>query len=244
MSFPQSPALEDSLRGLVTNFGYCLTMRRDVILPHKTEHGLFMQVLKSDIKSGILDAAKHEFAKKGFLKASMRDIAARVGVGVGNLYNYFPSKDSLFVAVLAPITTAFYAMFDRHHGSDGADALEMVTADYLKSTVAEYVNIISGNRTLMKILFFKAQGSSLENFKMDFTDRATEQVKLWFADNKVRHPYINTNVSDFMIHLHTVWMFTMFEEMLMHEMNMTEIRRMIEEYIKFETCGWKHILQI
>lgn len=203
-----------------------------------------MQVLKDDIKKRILNAAKQEFAKRGFIKTSMRDIAKGAGVGVGNLYNYFPSKDNLFNEVLAPITAAFYAMFDRHHSTNGTDALEMMTQDYLTSSVLEYVNIINGNRTLMKILFFNAQGSSLENFKMDFTDKATEQVKVWFADQKKRHPHININVSNFMVHLHTVWMFTMFEEILMHKMTLTEIRQTIEEYITFETIGWKYLLQV
>lgn len=46
----------------------------------------------------------------------MRNIAAQAGVGVGNLYNYFPSKDDLFCTVLSPIVSSFYAMFNRHHG--------------------------------------------------------------------------------------------------------------------------------
>ncbi len=47
-----------------------------------------------------------------------------------------------------------------------------------------------------------------------------------------------------MVHLHTVWMFTMFEEILMHKMTLTEIRQIIEEYITFETIGWKYLLQV
>lgn len=47
-----------------------------------------------------------------------------------------------------------------------------------------------------------------------------------------------------MIHLHTVWMFTMFEEILMHRVTGAEMERVIKEYIKFEINGWKHILQI
>ena len=57
-----------------------------------------MQVLKDDIKKRILNAAKQEFAKRGFIKTSMRDIAKGAGVGVGNLYNYFPSKDNQRIA--------------------------------------------------------------------------------------------------------------------------------------------------
>lgn len=202
-----------------------------------------MQILKNDIRQKILDAALREFARKGFAKASMRSIAVQVGVGVGNLYNYFPSKDRLFCAVLTPVISSFKAMLDRHHG-DNADAMNMMRQEYLLSAVSEYMTLIKEHRRLMKILFFGAQGSSLENFKMIFTDKATEQVKIWFENNKRKHPQMNIHISDFMIHLHTVWMFTMFEEILMHKIPMDEMQQIVEEYIKFEINGWKHILHI
>lgn len=203
-----------------------------------------MQVLKDDIKRRILDVARQEFNQRGFTKASMRDISAKVGVGVGNLYNYYPSKDDLFRAVLAPVVSACYAMFDKHHGEYGHDAFSMTRENYLLTAVSDYMTILKGNRTLLKILLFKSQGSSLENFKVEFTDRATVQVKSWFANNKLRHPEMNIDVSDFMIHLHTVWMFTLFEEILMHRVTGADMERVIEEYIKFEINGWKNILQI
>ena len=202
-----------------------------------------MQTLKNDIKQKILDAGRREFSRKGFAKASMRTIAMQVGVGVGNLYNYFPSKDHLFCAVLAPVISAFESMFERHHGNY-ADAMDMIREEYLYFAVSEYMKLLRGNRTLMNILFFGAQGSSLEHFKAEFTDRATEQVKMWFMNNKERHPQMNIKVSDFMIHLHTVWMFTMFEEILMHKISVEDMPRIVKEYIKFEINGWKHILQL
>ena len=67
-----------------------------------------MQVLKDDIKRRILDVARQEFYNRGFTRASMRDIASKVGVGVGNLYNYYRSKDDLFCGVLAPVVSACY----------------------------------------------------------------------------------------------------------------------------------------
>lgn len=202
-----------------------------------------MQTLKDNIRQRILDAGRLEFSRKGFAKASMRSIALQVGVGVGNLYNYFPSKDRLFCAVLAPVISSFEAMFERHHG-DYADALDMIQEEYLVFAVSEYMNLLRKHRTLMKILFFGAQGSSLEHFKAEFTDRATEQVKTWFQNNKENHPQMNIKVSDFMIHLHTVWMFTMFEEILMHKVSVEEMPRIVEEYIKFEINGWRYILEI
>ena len=55
-----------------------------------------MQVLKEDIRSRILTVARQQFERKGYVKTSMREIAELAGVGVGNIYNYFTSKDELF----------------------------------------------------------------------------------------------------------------------------------------------------
>lgn len=43
----------------------------------------------------IRDAALHLFARQGYAAVSMRQIAARVGVQAGALYNYTPDKQSL-----------------------------------------------------------------------------------------------------------------------------------------------------
>lgn len=203
-----------------------------------------MQTLKSNIWEMILKAARGKFARKGFLKTSMRDIADAAGMGVGNVYNYFAGKDELFQAVVRPVTDEFKRLLEKHHGQSGRDALEMFSEAYFWDCVNEYVQLIDKYRTLMRILLFLAQGSSLETFREQFTNRATEQVKAWFADNKQRHPEINVAVSDFFIHLHTVWMFTLFEEMLMHNIQRQEIGRIVEEYVRFEIQGWKNIMNI
>lgn len=47
-----------------------------------------------------MGAALEAFAAKGFYGASMRTIASTAGTSLSNLYNYFPSKDDLLLAVL------------------------------------------------------------------------------------------------------------------------------------------------
>lgn len=48
----------------------------------------------------ILDVAAELFIQAGFEKASMAEISSRVGGSKATLYNYFASKDELFLAVM------------------------------------------------------------------------------------------------------------------------------------------------
>lgn len=48
----------------------------------------------------ILDAARRRFAHYGFSKATMEEVAEDIGVVKGSIYYYFPTKESLFGAVI------------------------------------------------------------------------------------------------------------------------------------------------
>lgn len=206
--------------------------------------GIGMQALKDEIRIHILTSAQLQFTKEGYLKTSMRKVADGAGVGLGNIYNYYKNKDELFRAVVRPVTNSFERMMQQHHGRDGRDVMEMTSENYFNEIVDEYVSLIKSNRRLMGVLLFKAQGSSLEHFKETFTDKSTALVKEWFVDMKVKHPQMNTAVSDFIIHLHTVWMFTLLEEAIMHKVSNKDMEQIVKEYIYFEIEGWKRTLKI
>lgn len=203
-----------------------------------------MQKLKNDIRRELLKSAEELFLRKGFQKTSMREIAETAQVGLGNIYNYFSGKDDLFCSIVYPVTHAFERMLEKHHGHYGADVMEILSEVYLREAVDEYIVLIRRYRELMILLLFRAQGSSLANFRESFTDRSTELVKEWFSEMKYRYPVLNVTVSDFFIHLHSVWMFTLFEEIIMHKIEDQEIEQIVAAYVKFEITGWRDILKI
>ncbi len=49
----------------------------------------------TDRHTRILDAAERCFARAGFHRTTMQDVAAEAGMSPGNLYRYFPSKDAM-----------------------------------------------------------------------------------------------------------------------------------------------------
>jgi len=59
-----------------------------------------MRVRTESKRSDILDVAADVFLEQGFARASMSEIAARVGGSKTTLYGYFRSKEELFVEVV------------------------------------------------------------------------------------------------------------------------------------------------
>ena len=53
----------------------------------------------TDKSTGILDSAEKIFAKKGYEKAKMSEIARLAGVADGTIYEYFENKDILFFSI-------------------------------------------------------------------------------------------------------------------------------------------------
>lgn len=50
-------------------------------------------------RDNILDAARTVFAKRGYHRTTIKNIAAQAGVADGTVYNYFDSKDDLLSAL-------------------------------------------------------------------------------------------------------------------------------------------------
>ncbi len=67
---------------------------------------------KTATRKRILDASSNLFKSKGFELATTRDIANEAGIATGTLFNYFPAKEDI---VMALVTTAL---------SRGADDFE------------------------------------------------------------------------------------------------------------------------
>jgi len=64
-------------------------------------------VSKEERKLEIMKTALNLFAKRGFYNTTIADIAREMGMSVGNMYNYFPSKESLAKELLIYTSKVF-----------------------------------------------------------------------------------------------------------------------------------------
>lgn len=70
----------------------------------------------------ILQAALQCFLAKGFHQTSMRDIAQEAGVSLGNLYNHFPGKEAIILAVAVAESEELAPLLQRLAASEGERA--------------------------------------------------------------------------------------------------------------------------
>lgn len=73
-----------------------------------------MQIQKESIREEILKAASKEFLKRGFNASSMRTIAKKANTTLGNVYNYFESKEVILDAVVDNLPSKMDAMLEAH----------------------------------------------------------------------------------------------------------------------------------
>jgi TetR/AcrR family transcriptional regulator, cholesterol catabolism regulator len=202
-----------------------------------------MQFKKEDIRQTIIDKAREEFLIKGFKDASMRTIAKDAGVGLSNIYNYFKNKDDLFCEVLAPTLTNIREAMTEHN-SEKYMSLDIFTSEeYQYQNMNLFVDLLEKSRVGLKLLLFQASGSSLENFREDFTDQYTKTGMLYLMEMKERYPHLNSNISEFFMHTASSWWLSIIGEIVSHNLTNEQTRLFIAEYIEFGVAGWKRIMK-
>ena len=107
---------------------------------------------KQDRERRILAAARRLFDRKGYDGTSMENVAARAGLAVGTLYNYFPSKEELLFAISRADTEPLLQIGEAILADLPDDPAEAIGA----LTEVMVQGITAGERRLWRELFVAA----------------------------------------------------------------------------------------
>ena len=118
----------------------------------------------------ILDAAEEVFARRGLKGTRVREIAEAAGVNGATLYNYYPSKDALYEAVLERGVGTIEALMDDY--ADGPHELEPTRA-----LVAEVMSHLSRHPHLARLIYLEAMAEG---------EYLSELARKWFRPLMLR----------------------------------------------------------
>ena len=143
---------------------------------------------------------------------------------------------------MAPLTGEFKRLLQTYHNPLQIDITKQWMPEMTEKTAAEYNQIMLKYRDLLTLLLFKSAGSSLARFKEDFTDEATGLMLNYMDAMKQRYPALRWDFSPFFIHINTVQMFAVLEEIIMHKVKPDEAERIFLEYVDYHNNGWKQLI--
>ena len=128
----------------------------------------------------ILDAAAAEFAERGFARATTASVAARAGVPIGSLYQWFTDKEALLHGVaerhLDDASTALLAAVEEAQGAPSLDAS-------IRIVVEAAVAANSGDPRVHRLLYREApRPPALQARLADLQD----ELVAWVAGELVR----------------------------------------------------------
>lgn len=103
--------------------------------------------LQADRRQQILDAALKVFSRKGFHKATNKDVAAAAGgISPGLIYWYFKDKEDLLLSVVRERANLLQLV-------DHSDEMMLLPPEqFFRQVATAYVSAISGNGALFRIL--------------------------------------------------------------------------------------------
>ena len=142
------------------------------------------QILKDEVKNRIVEAAKREFMENTYERTSMRNIANRSNITVGNLYRYFTSKEELNKFIVRPALEKLQELVLKISHNQ-VDILNMKNISLTSSQMREMldsladgvIDIYSKHRIEMNILMMRT------NINKYLVDRFTEAIASIIANN-------------------------------------------------------------
>jgi TetR/AcrR family transcriptional regulator len=132
-------------------------------------------------RAEILEQAEKIFAAKGFHNAAVAEIAGASGFAVGTLYQFFPSKEQLYISMLTEKVNMMYSAIRE------SVAKEMDIVKKIEALVASQFNFVENNMEFCSI-FIRGDHLSLSEGSFELRKRLKSDYDLYvsFTEEVIR----------------------------------------------------------
>jgi AcrR family transcriptional regulator len=196
-----------------------------------------MQYLKEDIRDSIIESATDEFYQRGFENSSMRKIARRTGVTVGNLYRYFKNKESLFYHITTPVFNMLTDIIEHH--DDFWDGNKGNLNMFIEYHSNKLISLFRTRRREILILIDGSRGTKFEKSRyllVDFLcESAREHIKEYYekrgesGDPFLAHAIVSSFIEGY-------W------DIIRNNDDGDRIALLVKEYTRLAFSGFREIL--
>ncbi len=158
----------------------------------------------TDRRDAILEAAIGVFARYGFKKTSVEDVARAAGISKQGLYLHFASKEDVFVACLKKYLAENHATMERLLFRDDAplfarlvDAFDSWVGRYIESFTDENYDVIEASKRL--------SGELMDEYKALFRASVAKALAASMEFKRAKNVLAPKDVADVLLRLVESW---------------------------------------
>ena len=192
----------------------------------------------------LLESARREFAEKGYMKASLRNICKEAGVTTGALYFFFKDKDDLFAGVVGRALQEVKSTIESHLLEE-LDLVKKYNFEDQTDLQDDYEAAVSIVKTLFKykqeceILITKSQGSSFENILDEMVKLLDDHYcDLFWRMKGYESKKKMTKEDKFVVHWMAHDQVDVFIHLLTHCKNEKEALKQLKDMFNYIIGGW------
>ena len=203
-----------------------------------------MRPLNDTLAAQILEAGKAEFFAKGFRNASVREIAAAVGVTTGALYRYYQNKEALFDSLVSEPAEQLYQDYRDYSEAYSAHGLseQLAGLDEVASTKAKnMLSYIYTHYDAFKLIACCSEGTKYADYVERLIGVETKSgialVHMMQAEQGQCR-----DMDDTLVHILSSVYFKGMFEVIAHDADENDALAHMEALRDFYTAGWFKLL--
>ena len=205
-----------------------------------------MRPVNEKLRADLLQAGKQEFLEKGYQNASLRSIAASLGVTTGAIYRYYTDKEALFDALVEKPAQELVTRYRQIQQAFAARSLEeqlQKLPEVPDTESAWMMAFLYDHFDAFKLIACCAAGTKYEHY-LDTLAEIEDHAGRLLVDRMTAAGYPIRPLDDELIHIMSTALFNGMFETVRHDMPREKAMAYMDDLRNFYSAGWFHLLGI
>lgn len=205
-----------------------------------------MRLINEKLASDLLEAGRQEFLSYGFQGASMRRIAASLGVTTGAIYRYYTDKEALFEAIVEPAAGKLQEMYRQVQQAFSDLPLEGQLGSLPEVTDNEsrwMMDFIYDHHDVFKLISCCSAGTAYEYYIDTLIEIEVNSSRMLIDRMKAEGMKVR-DIDDELSHIVASALFNGIFEPVRHDMPREKAMQYMQDLRDFYSAGWFRLLGI
>ena len=202
---------------------------------------------KSDVtRNKILETAKNHFLKDGLDGSSLRNIVKDAGLTTGAFYKYFPTKESLYDALIDPYLNNIYQIYDdilSDFKNFSANEQTNHMNEYSNQGIERIVDYVYDNYDNFRLLLKCGDSGKYTQFIHCMVDKEVAST-IDYINCMKNAGIIFKSIDKSLIHMITTGFFSALFQIIEHDIDKEVAKKNIAKLKEFQTGGWEKLFKI